>query len=119
MKVTAFRFKMYPNDFDKMRAFYASELGFKVVHEWNRSKDDRGVMFDVGGTTLELLTREELYQPLVGCDLSLEVDDVHELYGLLKDKEYTTRELRHNPWGDTSFGIVDPEGLQISLFTEH
>ena len=118
MKVSEFRFKMYPNDFDKVRSFYLEELGFSILNEWNRSPDDRGVMFDVGGTTLELLTREQPYVPLVGCDLSLEVENINELFESMQDKEYVTRGLKHNSWGDTSFRIVDPEGLSISLFTK-
>lgn len=109
---------MYPNDFDKVHSFYKSVLGFDIIHEWNRSSNDRGVMFDAGGTIIELLTREEPYVSLVGCDLSLEVENVHELFESMKDEEYITRGLKHNAWGDSSFRITDPEGLSISLFTK-
>lgn len=116
-KVTEFRIKLYPKDFDKVREFYMKELNFTITNEWNRSSNDRGTMFDVGGTTLELLTPAD--SPVKGCDLSLAIPDVWKLWELLKDKDYVTRGLRDNAWGDTSFRVSGPEGLSISLFTKH
>ncbi len=94
MKTGEFRLMLYPKDFDRIHSFYADTLGLSITKEWNRGHDDRGVMFDVSGTTLELLSPEDGYQPFAG-------------FG-----------LRHNDWGDTSFQIIDPEGLKISLFTK-
>lgn len=119
LEVTEFRLKIYPKDFDKVRAFYERELKLPVIHEWNRNTLSRGVMFDVGGTILELLTRDERYSPVVGADLSIEVSDVWSLFDEIKEEDYVTRGLIDNAWGDTSFCITDPEGLKISLFTRH
>lgn len=118
MNVTEFRFKMYPQDFDKVKSFYKDELQFTITNEWDRSAEDRGVMFDVGGVTLELLTRNSKYQSVAGADLSLEVEDVWRTYETMREKSYIARGLVDNAWGDTSFRIVDPEGLSISLFTK-
>ncbi len=118
MKTLEFRLKLYPKDFDLVRSFYAETLEFPITHEWNSSDDNRGVMFDVGGTTLELLSPEDGYQPIVGSGLSLEVADVKELWEKFRSQDFITQELRHNSWGDTSFQIRDPEGFKISLFTK-
>lgn len=118
MKTGEFRLKLYPRDFDNTRSFYADVLGFPVTKEWNRSEDDRGVMFDAGGTTLELLSPEDGYRPFAGFGLSLEVPNVHELWDQFRNEDFITFGLRHNDWGDTSFQISDPEGLRISLFTK-
>lgn len=117
MKIIEFRFKMYPKDFDKVRNFYKNELQFNIVHEWNREGQSRGVMFDVGETILELLSHDTAHQPIAGADLSLEVEDVWSVFESMKDKEYLRRGLVDNSWGDTSFHILDPEGLQITFFT--
>ncbi len=109
---------MYPKDFAVMRSFYADELGFEITKEWNRGEEDRGTMFSVGGTTLELLSPEEGYKSFAGFGLSLEVPDVKQLWNEFEDKDFVTHELRHNEWGDTSFQIRDPEGLKISFFTK-
>lgn len=118
MKVHEFRLKIYPKDFDKVRTFYLDVMGFEITHEWNRSQDDRGTMFAVGETTLELLSPEDGQNTGTGFGLSLEVPNVKELWEAFKDKDYVTHDLRHNSWGDTSFQIRDPEGLKISLFTK-
>lgn len=115
--VSEFRLKLYPKDFNKVRAFYEHELGYNVTHEWDRP-GSQGVMFDVGGTILELLTPQSHYQPIVGGNVSWEVKDVWKLHDAMKDKPYMTRGLKDNPWGDTSFHIQDPEGFSITFFTK-
>jgi uncharacterized glyoxalase superfamily protein PhnB len=120
MKINEFRLKLYPEDFFKQRSFYKDVLGFKITHEWDR-EDSKGVMFDIGGTTLEFMWPQEdgLADMATGSGLSLAVDDVHALFNGLKDKVKLTHEIRDNPWGDTSFGIKDPNGYKISFYTQH
>lgn len=115
--VSEFRLKLYPKDFYKVRKFYEAELGYDVVNEWDRP-GSKGVMFDVGGTILELLTPEAEYYPVVGSDVSWEVGAVWQLFETMKDKPYVIRELKDNKWGDTSFLIQDPEGFKITFFTK-
>ena len=116
--VREFRIKLYPNNFELVRNFYENELGFTVTNHWDRGDRDKGVMFDVGGTTLELLSAEDSYKPITGCDFSLEVDDVNLLWEQLRGGNNIRHELRHNEWGDTSFRIADPGGFEISFFTK-
>lgn len=118
MLTAEFRLKLYPKDFAVMRDFYATTLQFPIMHEWNRSASDRGTMFNIGGTTLELLSPEDKHQPFGGFGLSLEVPDVQKLWKKFQNEDFITHALRHNAWGDTSFQIQDPEGLKISLFTK-
>ena len=118
MIVKEFRVKLYPSNFAVVRDFYENKLGFKVTNEWDRGDSDKGVMFDVGGTTLELLSPEDGYKPITGCDFSLEVTDVVALWEQMKDGDNILHPIRHNVWGDTSFRIADPEGFAISFFTK-
>ena len=75
-------------------------------------------MFDVGNVTLELLSPEKEFVPLQGSGVSLEVKDVHKLWDNIKDKANIIFKIRNNEWGDTSFGISDPDGYQITFFTK-
>lgn len=111
-KVQEFRFKLFPKDLQTVRSFYKEELGFEIKEEWSS-----GVMFDIGGGVIELLVPKDNYRPVAGVGLSLKVDDVWSLWAKLRDKEYVVRDLTDNSWGDTSFRIVDPEGLQITFFS--
>ncbi len=117
VSVKEFRLKLYPKDFALVREFYEKQLQFPVINEWDRGDNDKGVMFNVGGTTLELLSPPDGYRPITGADLSLEVPNVQELWEQMKDGYDVLHPIRHNAWGDTSFRIADPEGFAISLFT--
>lgn len=117
--VKEFRLKLYPKDFALVREFYEKQLQFPVINEWDRGDADKGVMFNVGGTTLELLSSEQGYEPVTGADLSLGVPNVAELWGQMKDNQTVLHPLRDNAWGDASFRIADPEGFPISFFTQH
>jgi catechol 2,3-dioxygenase-like lactoylglutathione lyase family enzyme len=114
--VGEFRLKLFPKDFYKVRDFYEKELGWEVTEQWDRP-ESKGVMFKVGNTTLELLTPEKGYEPVAGFGLSLEVPDVWQLCEQMKHKPYFLRELQYKPWGDSSFRIRDPEGLEITFFS--
>lgn len=116
--VKEFRLKLYPKDFVLIRDFYENRLQFRIVHEWDRGEASKGVMFDVGGTTLELLYPADYgYKKISGADISLEVPSVEELWEQMKDSYDILHPLRHNEWGDTSFRIADPEGFPITFFT--
>ena len=100
MKITEFRLKLYPKDFYKIRSFYKDVLGFDISHEWDRD-DSKGVMFNVGGTTLEFLwpTEDGIQIPASGSGLSLAVDDVWSLKDALSGKVTVAHDIRDNPWG--------------------
>ncbi|MBI3956340.1 hypothetical protein HY339_03720 [Candidatus Gottesmanbacteria bacterium] len=117
-KVGEFRLKLYPKDFELVRHFYETVLGFPVIDEWGAGEDEKGVMFDTGVATLELLSPDQ-YQPVTGCSLSLEVSDVWELWKKFQNGTNIVFGLRDNSWGDTSFKITDPEGFEITFFTKH
>ncbi len=114
-KVTEFRLKLYPKNFSTMRNFYERKLGFPIVHEW--SDKNKGVMFKVGDAILELLGGHAEKGPSKGADISLKVPDVWKLWEKLKDYDKIIFKLRENAWGDVSFCITDPEGFQITFFT--
>jgi catechol 2,3-dioxygenase-like lactoylglutathione lyase family enzyme len=51
-----------------------------------------------------------------GMYLTIEVDDVDQLYGELKKKGVEIKiELRDEPWGDRHFAISDPNGIAIDI----
>lgn len=102
-----------------MREFYEKTLGFPVLKEWDRGEADWGVMFQAGPAILELLSPENMYHPIAGSGLSLEVPNVRELWASLKNTASVVFELRDNSWGDSSFCIADPEGFEMTFFQKH
>lgn len=113
------RIKLYPKNFDVVRSFYQDILKFSIIKEWNRSIEDRGVMFNAGNFTLELLSHDGEFKEVQGCDISIEHENVVEYWESFKDTKHVVFELRDNEWGDSSFGIQDPEGFKITFFTKH
>ncbi len=118
IEVQEFRLKLYPKDFYAVRSFYEKDLGLRVTNEWDRGDLDKGVMFQVGATTLELLSPSQGYEPIQGADVSWEVANIQELWEVWKDKNNVVFDLRDNAWGDTSFCISDPEGFKITFFAK-
>jgi hypothetical protein len=117
--IKEFRLKLYPKDFYKVRNFYENDLGFTVTKEWDHAELEKGVMFQVGNTTLELLSPKDSYHKVSGVDVSWEILNVHELWQDWKDKPNVVFAIRDNDWGDTSFCISDPEGFKITFFTKY
>jgi len=53
-----------------------------------------------------------------GVYLTIEVENVDEVYKQLKDKGVQIEiEIRNEPWGDRHFAIVDPNGIGIDIVT--
>lgn len=117
--VHEFRLKLYPRNFAHMRSFYASTLRFPVVHEWDNGENDKGVMFNTGIAIIELLSPEKEYTAPTGCEISLQVENVWDLWQTLQESCTIHFPLHDNDWGDTSFAIIDPEGFKITFFTKH
>ncbi|MEO1010531.1 MAG: VOC family protein [Bacteroidota bacterium] len=53
-----------------------------------------------------------------GVYLTLEVDNVDQVYEQLKSKDVAIEiEIRDEPWGDRHFAILDPNGIGIDIVT--
>ena len=116
--IKEFRLMLYPKDFEASRNFYEKHLQFPVMHSWDEGDDDKGVMFNLGGTTLELMSPEKNKHNVSSpTHLSLAVPDVHELWEQMKDGDNIIHPIRNNSWGDTSFAISDPEGHRLIFYS--
>ena len=117
-KVKEFRLKLYVKNFYKTKEFYNKILGYKIIKSWDEH-ENQGAMFDTGyGVVIELLTPDEKYVKIQGCDVSLRVKDVWKLYNELKSKVKIIKKISNREWGDTDFKIEDPEGFSITFFSK-
>ena len=117
-KTKEFRLKLYPKDFLKVKDFYENLLGYPIVTSWD-NENDKGAMFDTGVGIIELLTPKSGFIPIQGISISLKVSDVWTLWGKLKNHQSIVMPLNVRSWGDATFKIADPEGFQISFFTQN
>lgn len=111
-----------------MRKFYEEILGMNAVREWDRGSNDRGVLLspgDLSGNALiEIIQLNDVAVPNapapMNIELSLEVEDVNAVYEhLKKHKMPIARKLMEDPWGHSSFGLDDPEGLRLWVYQVH
>lgn len=103
------------------KAFYTQTLGFGVTFE----NEFYLLLHTPGGETeiSFLLPNHPSQQPLFqkpfqgqGMYLTIEVDDVDQLYNELKEQGVAIKiDIRDEPWGDRHFAIEDPNGIGIDI----
>jgi catechol 2,3-dioxygenase-like lactoylglutathione lyase family enzyme len=105
------------------KKFYTEVLGFGVSFE-----NDFYLLLHTPNEEAEisfLLPEHVSQQPLFqspftgkGVYLTIEVDNVNEVYEKLKAKKVAIKiDLRDEPWGDRHFAIQDPNGVGIDIVT--
>lgn len=105
------------------KEFYTNQLGFGVTFE-----NDFYILLNTpnGESEISFLlpnhpSQQSLFQKPFqgnGVYLTLEVDNVDEVYSRLIEKGVTIEiEIRDEPWGDRHFAIMDPNGVGIDIVT--
>ncbi len=109
------------NKLAETKKFYQDILGFGVTFEnefyllMHTPNKENEISF--------LLPNHPSQQPIFqkafegyGMYLTIEVDDVDQLYKALKAKSVEIKvEIRDEPWGDRHFVIQDPNGIGIDI----
>lgn len=123
---TELRVSLTVADFEKLRAFYRDAVGLSEAESWEFH--GRGVVFDVGRATLELIDEEHaafVDEVEVGRSaatgrirLALRVVDAAQAAGELVDGgAELLGEPRETPWGDLNARTRPPEGPQVTVFS--
>jgi lactoylglutathione lyase len=123
---TELRISLTVSDFDKLRAFYRDSVGLTEADSWEFH--GRGVVFDVGHATLELIDEEhasfvdevEVGGPADtgGIRIALAVPDAARAAADLVDGgAELLGEARETPWGDVNARTQPPEGPQVTVFS--
>ena len=109
--------------FAETKEFYLRNLDFGVTFE-----NEFYMLLHTPGKAAEisfLLPNHPSQQPLFqkkftgdGMYLTIEVDDVDEVYKRIKDMGVAIEiEIKDEPWGDRHFAIQDPNGIGIDIVT--
>jgi catechol 2,3-dioxygenase-like lactoylglutathione lyase family enzyme len=105
------------------KQFYTETLGFGVTFE-----NEFYILLHTPDKKAELSfllpdhpTQQALFKTAFdgkGVYLTIEVDNVDDWYGKLKEKKIKIEiEIRNEPWGDRHFAIKDPNGIGIDIVT--
>jgi phosphoribosylformimino-5-aminoimidazole carboxamide ribotide isomerase len=103
-------------DFERSVDFYEQILGFRRLTGWERESGSGAVLEAAGGETLELLGPPpgNTWPRPTGVELGFFVEDIQAWHDHLTASGVPiTREMRVEAWGDTVFGLDDPDGIRI------
>ena len=120
-----FRFAYFTPAYDETVGFYRDGLGMRIIHSWDRSRDDRGTLVAAASGLVEILARpqsqaEHLFddRPPQGAFMVIEVDDVELAYHRAVTNQLPIQqELGIQSWGHRSFCVREPNGLTVYLFS--
>lgn len=104
---------------DESRDFYVKYLNARVNFDCGWYID---LHFGNSSSTIQFMSPQAPGQPLCNCagltyNFAVEnVDEEHEK--LLKAGIKPVMPLEDHPWGDRAFAIMDPNGIQLYVYTE-
>jgi catechol 2,3-dioxygenase-like lactoylglutathione lyase family enzyme len=120
-----FRFSFFTQDYEATVAFYRDGLELPVLEFWDRSPDDRGILFGAASGMIEVLAfprsghASHLFddRPPQGAFMVIEVDDLEDRYRRAVEKGLPIKQkLTDQDWGHRSFCLSDPNGLIVYFF---
>lgn len=111
-------------DLQASLAWYRDVLGFTVAEEYKQDDRLMGVRLMAGSVQL-LLTQDDFAKGRdrqKGAGLRffcMTAQDVDQLAAAVKERGgKLTHEPTDQPWGARDFGVVDPDGFNISISTD-
>ena len=127
MRAGEFRCAFFASDYASSLEFYRDGLELPIVDAWDRGPDDQGTVFGAASGLIEVLRlprrREEDsvwdYRTPQGVMIVVETDDVDAWYERILAKGISVKEpLMDQEWGHRSFRIVDPDGIELFVFSK-
>lgn len=103
------------------KSFYTDKLGFGITfeNEWFLLLHTPNRTAEISFLQPNHPTQQPIFQKPFqgqGVYLTIEVDDVDEVYREIKQKGVPIMiELRDEPWGDRHFAVADPNGIGIDF----
>ncbi len=122
-----FRFAFFARDYDRTLTYYRDGLELPVVDSWDRGPDDQGTVFGAASGLIEILRVPTVQEPdgvwdyrsPQGAWMVIETEDVDAWYGRVLEKGLSIKEpLMDQEWGHRSFRLVDPDGIELFVFTK-
>ena len=123
--ILEFRVAITTADYERLVKFYCQGLGIEPAAVWNND-GGRALMLELGRATLEIFDErqaEVIDQMEVGIRVSgpirfaLQVPDLDAaVERLLAHGALLVHPPVVTPWGDRNARLLDPDGMQITLF---
>jgi predicted enzyme related to lactoylglutathione lyase len=108
----------FTSQFDRMSDFYQNILGLSVFKTFDHGEFQRGVVFELNNTLIELLEQESVVANQAESYLYIEKNNVEGFFEQIKNKVNIIKEIETFPWGHTSFVVADLEGNKLKFFSQ-
>ncbi len=109
MDIGEVRLKLLVPDVVAEKKFWVDRLGFAIIKTF-----PGGMMIDLGGTRLEVFLDTNAAPS--GMGISIEVTDLDDVWEQWADSPDVVHPLRASRWGDRSFALRGPNGIEVVLF---
>ncbi len=122
-----FRIAFFARDYERTLAYYRDGLALPIMDSWDRGPDDQGTVFGAASGLIEVLRLPRQQEPDTAWDyrapqgvwVVLETDDVDAWYRQVIEKGLAIKEhLTDQEWGHRSFRLVDPDGIELFVFSK-
>jgi predicted enzyme related to lactoylglutathione lyase len=108
----------YTDRFDAACAFWGDLLGWPTTRSWPADEHQgRGCIFGYGDTARVEMIEVPTATPVRGLSLGAQVDDVAAIIDAVTTAGHTlVRPLADQPWGHRNATVLDPSGIEVTLF---
>ena len=121
MNEKVFRVQIYTEQYEQMCGFYEQTLGLPVLIMRETSADDRVRVYGAASGQIEVIYAPEGMECPVsnGWTIQMEVDDVDAYCEQVRIQGWEVlREPQDQFWGHRNFKVLDPSGLELTIFSE-
>ncbi len=109
------RFVIIVKDYDACRCFYEEIINLEITQEWNRSAEDKGVVYTLGNIELEIL-QGQTNPNSENTYLYIQIENADAFYAKIKTSEDIITPIENQTWNHRNFMIKDPVGTKLKFF---
>lgn len=116
-----FRFQIYTHEYERVLEFYKTILNYPILIKRETSFKDRVTVFSAASGQIEVIYASDAEEipSSFGWTIQIETSDVDIEYKRIKNLGYTIqREPEDKFWGHRNFKVLDPSGLEITIFSK-
>ena len=106
----------HTSNLEKIYNFYQKEFWLEIYNQWNRSEDDRWVIFIFGDMLIEYIYNKDA-DSWKWTYLYIEKPEIDTFYS--ECSVWNKTELVDTPWHHRQFSIFDPEWFEIKFFRDN
>lgn len=109
-------FAIHVTDEQVSKAWYTANFGLQV--EFEVEKRNTVALVDDADVTLFLVSRADRSQTPLSCELTFQVDEVHEKYAELERRGVDIVNAPQNLYWGYGFDVSDPDGYLVHVWDD-